>query len=125
MGKILVVDDVPRILKSFSDILCAYSLEQSTDGIEALEKVSQGGIDLIFSDCMMPRMNGWDFIETLKTDESYMQHADIPVVGIGVGFKYNPLKRAKFLENEWVVAFDFKPVSRISLLTYAEKYCQK
>ena len=78
MGKILVVDDVPRILKSFSDILCAYSLEQSTDGIEALEKVSQGGKKI---GLLLPQVIT---VDEVKAVQEMIRQIEFPDVKVGV-----------------------------------------
>ena len=40
--------------------------ETANDGVEAWERLSQGGIDLVISDVMMPRLNGIGLLERLK-----------------------------------------------------------
>jgi CheY-like chemotaxis protein len=80
----LVVDDDADDLELFSEavgeldesVIC----EQASDGYEALEKL--GGDppctpDLIFLDLNMPAMDGWQFLERVKQNETLK---DIPVI---------------------------------------------
>ena len=80
-GTILVAEDsvatrrlLARILEKvgFNVILCR-------DGQEAVEKLElhQGGVDLIISDVEMPRLNGFELLEIVR---SQPQYAHIPVI---------------------------------------------
>jgi len=65
-GSVLVVDDVESNLFVAKGMLIPYGLkiDTSSSGIEALEKIKNGGVyDIIFMDHMMPKMDG---IETVK-----------------------------------------------------------
>ncbi|OGR96961.1 MAG: hypothetical protein A2902_05530 [Elusimicrobia bacterium RIFCSPLOWO2_01_FULL_64_13] len=77
--KILVVDDeihITTLLKITLE-LNGYSVAVARDGMEALEKVPTESPDLILLDIKMPRMNGWQVCEKLKSDESTK---NIPVI---------------------------------------------
>ena len=77
--KILVVDDeihITTLLKITLE-LNGYSVAVARDGMEALEKVPAESPDLILLDIKMPRMNGWQVCEKLKSDESTK---NIPVI---------------------------------------------
>jgi PAS domain S-box-containing protein len=58
--RILVVDDDPGICATLKEILEASGCEVETagDGREALERLDQGGLDLVLSDVVMPNMDG-------------------------------------------------------------------
>ena len=73
---ILVVDDNPQITNLLHQYLQAqgYSVETAGDGVEALERVAAREPDLILLDAMMPRMDGFQFIQELRC------HQDIPVI---------------------------------------------
>lgn len=70
--RILVIDDDLAIRVLLQAVLkrLKFDVELAEDGAVGLEKVQQnGGFDLILLDLMMPRLNGYEFIE--KIGESY------------------------------------------------------
>jgi CheY-like chemotaxis protein len=82
--KLLLVDDDSDDTELFSEaigeidssVLC----HCASDGMEALEKLSEKKIetpDLIFLDINMPEMNGWQFLERVKGNHRLK---DIPVI---------------------------------------------
>lgn len=86
MGRILVVDDSWQILKMLTKLLSNdYLVDTANDGKEALEKIDLNH-SLVFTDCRMPNLEGWDLIKKLKTDPSFSSYANISIVGIGNGF---------------------------------------
>jgi CheY-like chemotaxis protein/two-component sensor histidine kinase len=68
--KILVVDDSVTVRTLVSKMLqkAGYSVEAAADGVEALEKYQHQTInpDLIILDIEMPRMNGLEFLYSLR-----------------------------------------------------------
>lgn len=67
--KILIVDDEARIRKLLCDFLSVkgYECIEAADGEEALEIFfSEKSIGIIILDVMMPRMNGWDVVKTVR-----------------------------------------------------------
>ena len=75
--KILVVDDEARMRKLVRDFLAnkGFSVIEAGDGEEAVELFfHQKDISLVILDVMMPKMDGW---ETLKTIRKY---SPIPVI---------------------------------------------
>lgn len=77
--KILLVDDSITTLTLEKNILtkAGYVTETAENPIEAFEKMKSNRFDLIISDVEMPEMNGFEFLEKLKTDEMFF---DIPVI---------------------------------------------
>ncbi len=67
--RILVVDDEPHLIRSLTYILAREGYEVSTaaDGEEALQKMREVRPDLIFLDIMMPRKNGYEVCETIRS----------------------------------------------------------
>ncbi len=65
---ILIVDDDLGIRDSVDEILTlsGYTSLMAADGVEALELLASHKPDLIISDIMMPRMDGYAFFEALK-----------------------------------------------------------
>ena len=66
--KILVVDDSLFQRKSICQILvdAGYEVVEATDGRDGLEKVLASRPDCIFTDLLMPQMDGIEFISELK-----------------------------------------------------------
>jgi DNA-binding response OmpR family regulator len=71
MATILIVEDDRnmRLLTSarLGDI---YTTVCACDGVEALEILHKGGIDMIVADIMMPRMDGYELLKTVR-EEGY------------------------------------------------------
>ncbi len=77
--EILVVDDSVSIRQVVSRLIKdqGWRAQTAKDGIDALEKLREIHPDLIILDIEMPRMNGYEFINALKTQPRY---GDIPIV---------------------------------------------
>lgn len=65
---ILVIDDEERICQSFEKALAreGYDVISFTDGSNALERMKEGGIDLVVSDLMMPEKTGLDILQEMR-----------------------------------------------------------
>src|SRR5579871_1682795 len=77
--KILAVDDERHIVRLVQVNLerQGYEVVTAYDGKEALEKVASENPDLIVLDVMMPYMDGFEVLKTLKKDPTTR---DIPVI---------------------------------------------
>jgi len=80
--RILIVDDEPVNLDFFELMLGKLGFEVVTaeDGEEALERIGEFNPDLIILDNVMPKLSGWQVTRLLKTDETYNEYKDIPVI---------------------------------------------
>jgi two-component system chemotaxis response regulator CheY len=68
--RVLIVDDsstMRRIIANTMKKLGYEDVVEAGDGIEALQKVAQGKPDLILTDWNMPKMDGREFVKTLRT----------------------------------------------------------
>jgi len=75
--KVLVVDDEVRMRKLIRDFLSikGYQVVEAGDGEEAVEKFYEDNqIELIILDVMMPKMNGWDVLKTIR------KNSRVPVI---------------------------------------------
>ena len=68
--KVLICDDEPYIRESVSYVARdeGYEVLTAEDGEEALRLAREQLPDLIFLDLMMPRLNGFQVCEALKSD---------------------------------------------------------
>lgn len=75
MGKILVIDDEEQIRDTIKECLEAkgYSVLQAENGVNGLRIANETELDVIVLDLMMPRMDGYMFMERLK--QNLAQHA--------------------------------------------------
>ncbi|MBQ7248360.1 MAG: response regulator transcription factor [Lachnospiraceae bacterium] len=76
-SKILVVDDESRMRKLVNDFLsrAGYTVLEAGDGMQALEVyASDKSIALIILDVMMPGLNGWDTLESIR------EMSSVPVI---------------------------------------------
>ncbi len=67
-GPVLVVDDEPDIVDFLTTVLAdeGYRIEQARDGLEALSKMHEVRPSLVILDLMMPRMSGFEVLDTMR-----------------------------------------------------------
>ncbi len=70
--KILIVDDIEDNLYLLESLLkgSGYEVVNAKDGVEALSKLKKETIDMIVSDILMPRMDGFQLCKECKGDDS-------------------------------------------------------
>ena len=68
-GRILVIDDEPDIRDSLEALLSSenYRVELAANATEGLKRLENSAYDLVLLDLMMPRLNGYEFIERIGT----------------------------------------------------------
>ena len=90
MFQILVVEDDKNTRKLMEAVLTRYGYEcvLACDGVEALEVLDHKHIDLIVLDVMMPRMDGYEFTNTLR-----MAGNNIPILMVTARETQNDKKR--------------------------------
>jgi DNA-binding response OmpR family regulator len=78
-GRVLVVDDEPMVRETLGQVLTeeGYVVDLAVDGASALDRVHAARPDAILLDLMMPVMNGRQFLQALREEESY---ANVPVM---------------------------------------------
>ena len=69
MNRILVVDDDTQSLKNVASFLRleGYGVDEACDGNEAVNRLDNGEFDLILSDVFMPRLNGVQLLEYVRS----------------------------------------------------------
>ena len=79
MSAVLVVDDSTMIRVMLTECLESSGFEviEAIDGIEAIAQIQTHRPDLVITDIVMPRMNGYELCRWIKSDP---QAKDIPVM---------------------------------------------
>ncbi len=90
MFNIMIVEDDVNQRKLMSTVLeqYGYNVIQACDGIDALDQLDKKHIDLIILDIMMPRMDGFEFTETIRQAGS-----NIPILMVTA--KQSPVDKRK------------------------------
>jgi CheY-like chemotaxis protein len=78
LGRILVVDDDDWIHSGVQVVLngAGFEVHSAQDGVDGLETAFRVEPDLIITDVLMPRMDGWTFVRRLR---AHAQFALVPV----------------------------------------------
>ncbi len=103
MAKILIIDDEKGICEEFSDILQDddHVVDTVNNGLDGLEKIKSNEYDLVFLDVLMPRMEGREVFEKIKTISS---------VPVAIMSGYIPENKAKEVLALGAVACLKKPL---------------
>ncbi|MEQ8240071.1 MAG: response regulator [Cyclobacteriaceae bacterium] len=75
---ILIVEDHDQMRAYVRQAVAPYyQIQEAKDGIEALRKLKKHKIDLVISDVMMPRMDGFQLLKEIKEEEKF---GDLPMI---------------------------------------------
>lgn len=116
--KILVVEDVPHIRELLKVTLRfkGYPVVTASNGQEALEHVRQQRPDLVITDILMPRLDGFSLAQQLRSEP---ETQDLPIVFLSA--TYITPEDKEFALKLGAVRFLEKPVDTEEfLLTIAE-----
>jgi len=118
---VLVVDDSSSIRRQMAKFVEDAGLRAITavDGADALELMLNGRHepDLILSDVEMPNMNGWEFLEYVKTDENF-GHVPVVMVTSLDGDQYRQMA-SRLGASDYIV----KPFGAKDLENVLAKFC--
>ncbi|MFN4007070.1 MAG: PleD family two-component system response regulator [Chitinophagaceae bacterium] len=80
-GTVLLIEDDEIMLKVIERILLkeGYQVLVARNGKEAMQRLEQGGFDLVITDLMMPYANGFEVISKVKNSD---KSKGIPVIVI-------------------------------------------
>lgn len=115
--KVLIVDDNQEFRELIDEIIveAGYTVIQAQDGDTALKKISEHpDISIIFADLSMPNMNGFQFINLLRTTNIA---SGTPIVITTALAEANLIDKAKKLG---VSSYLIKPVDPIRVLDFVK-----
>jgi signal transduction histidine kinase len=110
---ILIVDDEKVIRDLCMRALHGYRTLEAADGEEALRIFERGGIDLILTDVMMPKVNGLELLKRLKEREP----TQVVIIMTGYADKELILKALKADADDFIT----KPLSLLQLKSAVDK----
>lgn len=120
MRKILVADDDPTILALLATALGKnYRITVATDGEEAIKKALEEWPDLIITDVVMPKKNGFEVCSTIRFNS---QLCDVPIIMLtGLGRDEDKLQGFRMGADDFIV----KPFSVPELRQCVERLLER
>ena len=102
IAKILIIDDSPKYLADALP-LYGYEVDVATDGLQGIKKLTseKNNYDLVLLDVMMPNMDGWETLKTIRTNKKL---ENIPVIMItALNEEQKEISGLKFGADDYVV----------------------
>jgi DNA-binding response OmpR family regulator len=108
MAKILVVDDHPHIVRLVQRELerAGHQVVTASDGEEALRQVHREQPALMVLDVVMPKMNGFEVVQAVKSDPATEA---IVVIMLTVKTQDAEMTHGLHLGADWYIAKPFVP----------------
>ena len=80
----LAVDDSPMNMMVITRVLKKFDLQIDTaeDGIDALDKYKNQSYDIIFMDCQMPEMDGFEATKKIRKHEETNKMTRVPIIAL-------------------------------------------
>ena len=118
MSKVLYVEDHPAQRDILAQMLelNGFEVDVASDGLEGVEKARSWLPDLILMDLRMPKMDGFEAIKVVRSEETTK---DIPIIAISAWASAKHKERA--MESGANEHFT-KPVDLNRLLTTINRY---
>ena len=90
MAHILIVDDQANVRTAVLQLLLScnrtdLTIDQATNGTDALRRLQSRSYDLMISDTDMPGMNGPDLMHAVRADEKLKSLPVILMLAVGAG----------------------------------------
>jgi DNA-binding NtrC family response regulator len=117
-GRVLIVDDEPEVRSELSRALTAQGFETATaeDGEQALRQLDSWSPDVIITDLVMPRLDGFELMRTLRGRGEVTP----AIVLTGFGSVEKALSVIRDLDAYWFLEKPVKLTALYSLLNRAE-----
>ena len=115
---ILAVDDSRSIrdMVRFALEPLGYTILDAEDGEEGLQQLASHGVDLVITDLNMPKLNGIEFIERVRADDT---HAGLPMVMLTTEGQAETMRAGKKAgASGWIV----KPFNELQLELTVKKF---
>ena len=116
---LLVADDDPAVRQSLERTLAreGYSVLLAPDGQAAMERLREGGVDLLLSDLRMPGLNGLELLREVKAAQP-----DVDVIMLTA---FGTVEEAVTAMKDGAVDFLTKPFQRAQLIRVIRKALER
>jgi CheY-like chemotaxis protein len=86
MARILVIDDDPKTLELYREVLggAGHEVLAAQDGLQGLARTKRNPA-LILVDLMLPNMNGYEFVKRVRAVEGHAATPIVVVSGVATG----------------------------------------
>jgi two-component system, NtrC family, response regulator HydG len=113
--KVMVVEDDSELRRTISEALeqANFAVEQAVDGLDAIEKIKKGRVDLAMMDVNMPRMNGLDCLKAIKEYD--------PSIIVIVMTAYSTIEDAVKAIKEGAYNYLAKPIKHQAIVEMAQR----
>lgn len=114
--RILITEDEPEIRMYLRVVLegQGYEVEEAEDGRVALEKLQQGGFDMMLLDLMLPHVDGFEVISRLSPE----QREKLPIVIVTACDQDRDIIRGYALGAAYYITKPYQNRQLIDIVTY-------
>ncbi|NTU92673.1 MAG: response regulator [Chlorobiaceae bacterium] len=122
-ARILVVEDSAVNQQVAVSMLrkAGYEPEVAANGLEAIELVGRESYDLVFMDCQMPELDGFEATRMIRTGQAGESNRNLPIVAMTANAMVGDRERCIESGMDDYIA---KPVRKQDFLRMLEKYLQ-
>jgi signal transduction histidine kinase/ligand-binding sensor domain-containing protein/CheY-like chemotaxis protein/HPt (histidine-containing phosphotransfer) domain-containing protein len=124
LKRILVAEDVETNQKIAKEMitLLGYAVDIAANGEEALNKYQKNNYELIFMDCQMPIMDGYEATRKIREVEDIQKSSRIPIIALTAGFDRNDKEKCRKSGMDYYLT---KPFSVSDLRQVLNKFLDK
>ena len=110
-ARVLVVDDDEEIRSALTELLVdeGYETLGAANGQQALALLHETAVDVVLLDLMMPVMNGWQLLASLRADARLSR---VPVIVMTAGSRGEQVEAQGFLRKPLDVSALFSTVEQ-------------
>jgi len=122
-ANVLIVDDIMLNIEILRLMLMSYQckVDIALNGFDAIEKIKEMEYDLVFTDCMMPVMTGYEVACEIRKLEKELKRERCSIVAL-TG-KTNPENR-KDCEDAGMDDIVIKPARKLDIENILKEYCK-
>ncbi|RLA49736.1 MAG: hypothetical protein DRR42_15045 [Gammaproteobacteria bacterium] len=123
--QILVAEDVETNQKIIFEMinLLGHAIDIANNGNEAVEKYQAKKYDLIFMDCQMPVLDGYEATRRIREIEQRLDLPSVPIIALTAGFDKQDKERCKSAGMDRYVTkpFSILDIERTITIYFGEK----
>lgn len=115
--KVLLVDDNTEVRSLYAEIFrqAGFDVREANDGLEGLEMANQIVPDVIMTGIIMPRMDGFQLVETLRKN---VTTAGVPIVFLShLGREEDEDRARKLKVDDFIVQGMVSPIEALQRVT--------